>query len=90
MLRYLITFLLFYLAFRLIRKYFVSAGQKYRQMDERQKPAVRGGEDLVEDPYCHTYVPKSNAYKTIVSGKTLYFCSKRCFEEFTTDEKKGV
>ncbi len=90
MLRYLITFLLFYLAFRLIKKYFASAGQKYGQMSARQKPAVRVGEDLVEDPYCHTYVPKSSAYKTIVSGKTLYFCCKRCFEEFTLDEKKGV
>lgn len=70
-------------------KYFISTRQKYRQMDGRQKPAVRG-EDLVEDPYCHTYVPTSNAYKINVSGKTLYFCSKRCFEEFTADGKSGT
>jgi YHS domain-containing protein len=46
------------------------------------------GEDLVEDPYCHTYIPVSNAYKTSFGGKTLYFCCQKCFEDFSVQEKK--
>ncbi len=45
------------------------------------------GEDLVEDPHCHTYVPLSEAFRVDVDGKTLYFCSKECYKKFR--EKGG-
>jgi len=37
---------------------------------------------LVEDPYCHTYVPISDAYSVSLDGKTVYFCCKECFEKY--------
>ena len=40
------------------------------------------GEDLVEDPFCHTYVPMSHALKTVFEGKTVYFCSRKCIEQY--------
>ena len=45
-------------------------------------PRTIKGEDLVEDPYCHTYVPLSSAYKVSLDGKTAYFCSQKCFEMY--------
>jgi YHS domain-containing protein len=39
-------------------------------------------EDLVEDPCCHTYLPLSQAYKADIDGKTVYFCSETCYENF--------
>jgi YHS domain-containing protein len=39
------------------------------------------GEDLVEDPVCHTYVPISTAFKGVIEGKEVYFCSRECYEK---------
>jgi uncharacterized protein len=45
------------------------------------------GEDLVEDPHCHTYVPVSHACRTVIDGKTVYFCSQKCLETFKKERK---
>jgi YHS domain-containing protein len=39
-------------------------------------------EELVQDPYCQTYVPKRTAVKGKVAGRRYYFCSRKCFEGF--------
>lgn len=36
------------------------------------------GEDMVQDPECGTFVPKNDAIKGQVNGKTYYFCSAEC------------
>jgi YHS domain-containing protein len=46
------------------------------------------GEDLVEDPLCHTYVPVSNACQVSIEGKTLYFCSRKCLETYTEEQRR--
>ena len=43
----------------------------------------RQGEDMVRDPQCGTYVPRGDALEKTVNGKTYYFCSARCRDEFT-------
>lgn len=43
------------------------------------------GEDLVEDPYCHTYVPQSQAHKASIDGQDVYFCSEKCLEKFMSE-----
>jgi YHS domain-containing protein len=45
------------------------------------------GEDLVQDPFCKTYVPKSQAYVKEIDGKPHYFCGKECFEKYLTEKK---
>lgn len=44
-----------------------------------------GGEDLMEDPVCHTYVPVSQAFKKEISGKDYYFCSEKCRDKYTSE-----
>lgn len=44
------------------------------------------GEDLVEDPSCHTYIPMSQAYRKEISGRTYYFCSKQCYEKYILEK----
>jgi YHS domain-containing protein len=51
-----------------------------------QKPVA--GEDLVEDPVCHTYIPLSSALKMEVDGRTLYFCSQKCLDAYVRENKK--
>jgi YHS domain-containing protein len=40
------------------------------------------GEDLVQDPVCHTYIPMSQAYKKDISGRAYFFCSKECSDKY--------
>ena len=86
LLRIVIAFLIFYLLYRAARMLFFPAGGK-----SDRPPTFReaiSGEDLVEDPYCHTYVPLSNAYKVSIKGRTVHFCSRECFERYRS-EKEG-
>jgi hypothetical protein len=41
-------------------------------------PQARAPEDLVLDPVCRTYVPRSRAIRARVSGREESFCSAAC------------
>jgi YHS domain-containing protein len=38
---------------------------------------------LVEDPVCHTLVPKNQAIRLRKDGTTHYFCSEECCDKFS-------
>jgi YHS domain-containing protein len=78
-LRWVIGIIVIYLLYRLIRKSFPAVGGKAGSA-RIQTPAA--GEELVEDPLCHTYVPLSQALRTEIDGKTVYFCSQKCLEQY--------
>lgn len=64
----------------------------FRRMKSQEVKAYRvddapKGEDLVQDPFCKTYVPKSQAYVKEIYGKPHYFCGKECFEKYLTEKK---
>lgn len=80
-LRFVIGGIVIYLLFKLLRAWKSPGGER-----AGKHPAVPG-EDLVEDPYCHTYVPVSHALKAVVAGKTLYFCSQPCLDAYKKREK---
>lgn len=69
-----------YLLYKLIRAWNTVKGPSKADL-----PA--GGEDLVEDPFCHTYVPVSHACRTVIDGKTVYFCSQKCLEMYNEQRK---
>jgi YHS domain-containing protein len=78
-LKWIIAIIVIYLLYRLIRKSFAAVGEK-SGLTRSPDPAV--GEELVEDPLCHTYVPLSQAYQKEIGGKTVYFCSRECLERY--------
>ena len=76
-LRVVILFLLFYILYRLL------TGSRRRPAGER--PAANPPEHhdvLVEDPVCHTYVPKGQAVVLRQGEISRYFCSEHCRETF--------
>ena len=81
-LKLVIGIIVIYLLYRMIRKGFTAASGKPGST-RIQTPAV--GEELVEDPLCHTYIPLSQALRTEINEKTVYFCSQKCLEQY---EKK--
>ncbi len=47
------------------------------------------GEDLVQDPFCKTYVPKSQAYLMESDGQQQYFCSRECCDKYLSGKDKA-
>jgi YHS domain-containing protein len=45
-------------------------------------------EELVQDPYCQTYIAKRIGVRKRVAGRDYYFCSQECLRKFL-DEKKS-
>jgi uncharacterized protein len=39
-------------------------------------------EELVQDPYCQTYIPKRSALKKRIAGKDYYFCNRDCLKRY--------
>jgi YHS domain-containing protein len=76
---------LIYLVYRVAKWIILSPGIKGRDAPGHQVAAAPG-EDLVEDPYCHIYVPMSQAYKTTIDGQDVYFCSQKCLEKYMSEQ----
>ncbi len=75
---YIIIVYFIYKLFKILKK------SKIEKSNHDQfQPEKTAGEDLIEDPVCHTYIPLSQAYKKTISGKDYYFCSKQCSEKYT-------
>jgi YHS domain-containing protein len=48
---------------------------------QKQEDAVVT-EEMVQDPFCHTYLPRSQAVRRKIRGQEQYFCSPGCLEKF--------
>jgi len=44
------------------------------------------GEEMVQDPVCRCYIPRSQAYTVSLRGKKLYFCSQECFQKYQASD----
>jgi uncharacterized protein len=81
--RLFVFIILIYLLYKILK----TVGQlKHDQTENhRRESSSNAGEDLVEDPVCHTYVPVSQAYKKEMAGKNYYFCSEQCRAKFSSE-----
>jgi hypothetical protein len=70
LLRLILFIVIFYVAWSIFRGYRISD----RRSTRKRSAAERDGEDMVQDPQCLSYVPKSDAIQQ--AGK--YFCSEAC------------
>ncbi|MBW2039488.1 MAG: YHS domain-containing protein [Deltaproteobacteria bacterium] len=81
--RYLIFFALLYLLYYFLKKSFFSS--KRQQKIFKRYHGESADKELVQDPQCHTYIPKETALKAQINGEVYYFCSRECLDKF----KKG-
>jgi YHS domain-containing protein len=49
-----------------------------------RKDKTARGEDMVKDPQCGTYLPRSDALTRQVKGETCYFCSEECRSKYSS------
>ena len=77
---------LFLIAGLLILLYFLlrSAIKQLRSIDSGIASADKGqdGNQMVQDPVCRVFVPRSEAVREEVGGQTYFFCSRGCAKAF--------
>jgi len=47
----------------------------------RQGP-VATAEEMVRDPVCHLYLPRSEATRRVIRGQEHFFCGPACLDKF--------
>jgi YHS domain-containing protein len=86
LLRILFFIALLYIVYRLI-----TSPRKLKNQDTADNIGNRANlapqDILVEDPICHTYVPKQQAFILEQGERIFYFCSKDCRNAFITKQK---
>lgn len=84
MIKFILFFILFYFGFKLLKGFFLKNKPDSPYMHHNfsgNKPGIQASE-MVQDPVCQVYIPKSGALTTVRSGITHYFCSRECLEKF--------
>ncbi len=86
MIRFIVLAVFFYLAWRLLHGITGKTTAQDSGKDAAAEPPVQ--DVLVEDPVCHTLVPRHQAIRLRQNGTTYYFCSEACCDKFTDEPKK--
>ncbi len=76
LLQFLLLFWLFYALVKILRS-------SFRRRPPRPAPEkTPAGEEMVQDPHCGTYVPRSLAVEQVIKGRTCHFCSEECRDAY--------
>ncbi len=76
--RLLVVLLLLFVFYLLVK---VLIGFAFLSSRQRMRRESMGG-DMVQDPNCETYIPRSRAIEKKMAGQTVYFCSQPCLDAF--------
>ena len=79
----LILFILFLLLLYTVLRYLIKGVLVYRKILGRES----GPEELVQDPYCQTYIPRRTAVRKKIAGRMLYFCNQECLKNYLRRDK---
>lgn len=78
--RSLFLLILVVIFYYFLKSIFTSSKRKNELSGSRKEPERI--DDMVKDPFCETYIPKSTALSSLFDGERLYFCSEECLEKF--------
>jgi YHS domain-containing protein len=81
MARYILFALLLLLLYAILRRLINGIFIQGKKLNRQLEP-----EELVQDPYCQTYIQKRTAVRKRVGGRDYYFCDNECLRKFL--EKK--
>ena len=71
-----------YIAYRLAKGLF---GPGQHVEDKKTGQVI---DEMVQDPFCKTYIPARQAHSKVLGGKRYFFCSQECAEKFREQMKK--
>jgi YHS domain-containing protein len=81
MLRFILFTILFFILYYVFLYFLRNILPPKKRMNRESEP-----EELVQDPNCQTYIPKTSAVKKRISGNVLYFCSQECMKRYLKRE----
>lgn len=81
--RLVVLAVLVYIGWLLLRGIISGSGKKRDTAGKSGTGPPRSQDVLIEDPVCHTLVPKHQAVRLRREGKTYYFCSEECCDKFS-------
>ncbi|MBS3907105.1 MAG: hypothetical protein KGZ49_08725 [Syntrophaceae bacterium] len=84
MLRLIFFIFVALILYSLLRFFFKSMLSSRKKKDGKQEL-----EELVQDPYCQTYIPRGSALKKRVTGRDYYFCNDKCLKNYVQKEVKN-
>lgn len=88
--RLLILGLLCYIGWRFLRRFVFTKPADTALDDTGQEHDPELQDVLVEDPVCHTLIPKNQAIRLRKNNTTYYFCSEDCCDQFSEHYEKGA
>lgn len=77
MVRLILFILLFFILYYILHFLIKDRPSIRKTTDRRSEP-----EELVQDPYCQTYIPKRSALRRRISGRDHYFCNRECLKKY--------
>lgn len=83
MFRLVIFVFLAYFAYRLFKGLLGTVGRVSEQNSNGNVIS-----EMVQDPFCKTYIPRNEACRIVLNGKEYFFCSQECAEKFK-DKAEG-
>lgn len=83
MIRIIFLAVLAYILYRLVKGVFSP-----KTKIDRRKP---GGviDEMVQDPFCGTYIPKRESIRRVMEGQEYHFCSEECADKFALQMKES-
>lgn len=73
--------LIFYLIILGVLYWIIRRAFFHPTKDRTVKPG-EGGEEMVQDPQCQCYIPKSQSYPVSLNGRKIFFCSEDCYRKY--------
>jgi uncharacterized protein len=76
LIRFIIFLALGYVIYRIVKTVVSSP----KQVGSKRKDGVI--DEMVQDPFCQTYVPRRDARRKVIQGKEYFFCSEECRDKY--------
>jgi YHS domain-containing protein len=80
MARLIIFGILAYLLYRIVKGVFTP---KARVNRVRAQDVV---DEMVQDPFCKTYVPRRDSVRRVIQGQEVLFCSDDCADKYESQK----
>ncbi len=45
-------------------------------------------DEMVQDPFCGTYIPRRESVRRVIEGQEYLFCSEECADKFAVQESE--
>lgn len=82
MIRIIFLAVLAYILYRLVKGIF----SPKTKIDRRKAGGVI--DEMVQDPFCGTYIPKRESIRRVMEGQEYLFCSDECADKFALEMKE--